>query len=437
MNEKIRNTHITVFWFRRDLRTVDNAGLYRALKNNEAVLPLFIFDDDILGDLQNKYDKRVEFIHRELKKLHKKMEDQGSTILVKHGKPLDVWREIIKDYDVIAVYANKDYEPYAITRDKEIKALLEDHNIKFHLIKDQVIFEENDILKDDGDAYSVYTPYKNNWLDKLNKLGFQSFPSENNYHKFLNIEPYPLIELERLGFRETGFNFPSDEIDRDTIASYHKTRDFPGMDGTTRLGIHLRFGTISIRKLVEISRDLNKTFLGELIWREFFMMILFHHPNVVDRSFKKKYDNIQWINSKDHFQRWCEGKTGYPIVDAGMQELIQTGYMHNRLRMITASFLVKHLLIDWRWGERYFAEKLLDYELSSNNGNWQWAAGCGCDAAPYFRIFNPETQMKKYDRDKKYIKKWLPEYQEDTYIEPVVDHKYARERALSVYKEAL
>ena len=240
-----------------------------------------------------------------------------------------------------------------------------------------------------------------------------------------------------MGLKESSIEIPSARFPSEIIKNYHNTRNLPAENGISRLGVHLRFGTISIRRLAEQALALNKTYLNELVWREFFMMILWHFPKVVDYSFKPAYDFIEWRNDEKEFEAWCNGKTGYPMVDAGMRELNQTGYMHNRVRMITASFLTKHLLVDWRWGERYFAEKLLDYELSSNNGGWQWAAGSGCDAAPYFRVFNPELQTKKFDPELKYIRKWVPEFEGFNYPEPIVEHKFARQRALDTYKQGL
>lgn len=429
--------NINLFWFRRDLRLEDNTGLYHALNSNFPVLPLFIFDNLILKELKNKADPRIHFIHNQLKDMQKTLRRLGSSLLVLKGDPEEIFRELLKKWKIAAVYTNHDYEPYAIQRDEKIAHLLKTHQIPFYTLKDQVIFEKNEILKDDGKPYTVFTPYKNRWLDSLQITELAEFPSENFFSSFIKIEELPLPSLTDMGFKTSQVEFPEKKIDVDVIKNYHRTRDFPAIKGTSRLGIHLRFGTISIRQLVKIARSLNPTFLNELIWREFFMMILYHFPQVVDRPFKPAYEKIRWINHQENFQKWCDGKTGYPIVDAGMRELNNTGFMHNRVRMIAASFLAKHLLIDWRWGEQYFAEKLLDFELSSNNGNWQWAAGCGCDAAPYFRVFNPELQTKKFDPDYKYIGKWVPEYQDKTYPKPIIEHKMARERAIEVYTKAL
>ncbi len=428
---------LSIFWFRRDLRLEDNAGLFHALRSGHPVLPLFIFDTEILDKLPDKSDKRVEFIYVGLREIQAHLKEIGSGLLVHHGNPVEIWKQLIGEYDVAAVFANGDYEPEAIRRDQQISDFLEDHGIPFHLFKDQVIFEKKEIMKSDGNPYVVYTPYKNRWLDSLNDGHLNSFPSEHYFQNYYPRSPLPFPQLEEIGFSKTGFHFPPKQINKDLIKNYDQTRDFPALEGTTRLGIHLRFGTISIRRLIRIALELNPTFLSELIWREFFMMILHNFQYVVDRPFREAYRNIQWINDEQQFQRWRQGATGYPMVDAGMRQLNATGFMHNRVRMLTASFLTKNLLIDWRWGEQYFAEKLLDFDLSSNNGNWQWAAGCGCDAAPYFRVFNPETQMKRFDPDLKYVKEWVPEYASPVYPKPIVDYKYSRERALAVYKVAL
>ncbi len=429
--------HINLFWFRRDLRLEDNTGLYHALKSNFPVLPLFIFDTLILKELKNKADTRIQFIHHQLQKMQKTLRRLGSSLLVLKGDPEEIFRELLKKWKISAVYTNHDYEPYAIQRDEKIAQLLKAHQISFYTFKDQVIFEKNEIIKDDGKPYTVFTPYKNRWLDSLRITELAEFPSEKFLSSFIKIEELPLPSLIDMGFKTSQVEFPEKKIDMEIIKNYHRTRDFPAINGTTRLGVHLRFGTISIRQLVKIARQLNSTFLNELIWREFFMMILYHFPRVIGQPFKPAYEKIRWINHQEDFQKWCDGKTGYPMVDAGMRELNSTGFMHNRVRMITASFLAKHLLIDWRWGEQYFAEKLLDFELSSNDGNWQWAAGCGCDAAPYFRVFNPILQTKRFDPDHKYIQKWVPEYQDKTYAKPIIDHKMARERAIAVYTKAL
>lgn len=428
---------VAIFWFRRDLRLDDNAGLYHALKTYEQVLPVFIFDTGILDKLDNKEDKRVAFIHDALLKLQEELIAEGSSLKVLHATPAKAFKELCATYDVQAVCTNHDYEPYAIKRDQEIAGFLMKQDIPFQTYKDQVIFDKDEMLKADGTPYTVFTPYSKIWKQKLAPFYYKPYPVRKLLGHLLRTAPHRIPSLEALGFKEIGADAPERVIHTSIIRDYENTRNFPAIHGTTRLSTHLRFGTVSIRKLVKVALDNNETWLNELIWREFFMCILYHYPHVVDHSFKPKYEFIQWRNHETEFQQWCEGRTGYPIVDAGMRELNATGFMHNRVRMITASFLTKHLLIDWRWGAAYFAEKLLDYELSSNNGNWQWAAGCGCDAAPYFRVFNPEEQQKKFDKDAAYIRQWVPEYGTDAYPEPMVDHKVARERALAAYKKAL
>lgn len=431
---------INIFWFRRDLRLDDNVGLYEALKADNPVMPIFIFDKEILDELPED-DARVTFIHETLQDMRKELQDDSdSSIAMYHGEPEKIWRKLIKDHDIAAVYTNHDYEPYAKSRDEKIKNLLEENDIEFHTFKDQVIFEKDDILKNDGDPYVVYSPYMKQWKSKFNPdthlKSHQIGRYKDNYVKNSRL---PNISLSDMGFKTSSLKVPKFTVTSHLIKDYEKTRNFPAISGgTSRLGPHLRFGTVSVRKMVKQANDEhNKTFLEELIWREFFMQILYHFPDTVNEAFKKKYDRVKWRKSKKDFEKWKEGKTGYAMVDAGMRQLNTTGYMHNRVRMVVASFLCKHLLIDWRWGEAYFAEKLLDYEQASNVGNWQWAAGSGVDAAPYFRIFNPMTQIDKFDKDKKYIKEFVEEYGTDDYPEKMVDHKEARERALSTYKEAL
>lgn len=428
---------VTIFWFRRDLRLHDNAALYHALKNHEDVLPLFIFDQDILEQLEDKADKRIDFIQRALEKVQEQLKPLGSSLLVKKGSPAGVFVSLLSEYTIKAVYANHDYEPYARSRDTTIKELLQGQDIPFYTYKDQVIFEKDEVVKDDGKPYTVFTPYMRKWKSRIKPFCIQSYPTEKYFPSFARPEVLKIPSLEEIGFRKTDVQFREPVVDTELIKYYSGQRDFPAMQGTSRLSVHLRFGTVSIRELVREAFRLNETWLNELIWREFYMMILFHFPHVVSGAFKPAYDAIAWRNNEDEFSRWCEGRTGFPIVDAGMRELNETGFMHNRVRMITASFLVKDLLIDWRWGEAYFAKKLLDFELASNNGGWQWAAGTGCDAAPYFRIFNPAEQTRKFDPKLIYIRKWIPEFDDLSYIQPMVDHKTARERTLKTYKQAL
>lgn len=427
---------VSVFWFRRDLRLHDNHGLYQALKSSQEVLPVFIFDKNILSQLSDKKDRRVQFIHQCLDSINAELQKEGSSLLVLHEEPVNAFTTICEAYTVKSVFANHDYEPYAIDRDKKIAEWLETNGISFYSFKDQVIFEKGEVMKADGKPYTIFTPYSKVWKQKLTDKELESFPSNKLFSKFFKTKSFPFISLSDIGFEKSANEFPSIEVDKKLISEYHLTRNFPAINGTSLLSVHLRFGTVSIRNLVAVAQELNEQWLNELIWRDFFMMILFHFPYVVNKSFKRNYEHISWINNETDFKKWCDGETGYPIVDAGMRELNQTGLMHNRVRMIVASFLTKHLLIDWRWGEAYFAEKLLDFELSSNNGNWQWAAGCGCDAAPYFRIFNPHEQTKKFDADLLYINKWIMNFAPN-YLPPIVDHDFARKRALEVYKNSL
>lgn len=423
---------INIFWFRRDLRLDDNTALTQALKQKENVLSIFIFDKEILSKLTDKKDKRVDYFHQALKSIDDELKKHGSSLKTYFEKPIDAFKQIIEEFDVEAVFYNRDYEPYAIKRDDEIKNFLEKNNIEVFNFKDQVIFENDEIVKNDGLPYTVYTPYSKKWKEAFTLEKIKD--EKNNYSNLYKNNTYQVLSLKEIGFEKTEIEFKNPELSKELIENYNKTRDFPALDATTRLGVALRFGTISVRKCVQFASEYNETWLNELIWREFFTQILYHYPKVVNRSFKEKYENIEWRNNEKDFKIWCEGKTGYPLVDAGIRELNETGFMHNRVRMVVASFLTKHLLIDWRWGEAYFAEKLLDYDLSSNNGNWQWAAGCGCDAAPYFRIFNPEEQQKKFDKEYKYINKWLPKNENNP---PIVEHKFARLRALEVYKKAV
>lgn len=431
------NKPVSIFWFRRDLRLDDNCGLYHALKSGVPVLPLFIFDTNILKELDNSRDARVTFIYNELKRISEQLKKQSSSIIVLIGEPVKIWRKLADKLRINSVYANHDYEPYARERDLEVEELLNSKKISFNTFKDQVIFEKDEILSASNQSYTIFTPYKKRWLREIRDQHLKRFPSETKLSSTLTLKKFPFPSMDETGFKYSTVDYPDRRPDINVIKNYHLHRDFPAKKGTTRIGIHLRFGTISVRSLVEIGLNMNEVWLSELIWREFFMMILWHYPHVINRSFNSQYDKIKWRTDPEDFRLWCEGKTGYPLVDAGMRELISTGFMHNRVRMISASFLTKHLLIDWRRGERYFAKKLLDYELSSNNGNWQWAAGCGCDAAPYFRIFNPELQLNKFDPDMAYVKKWIPEFGSKNYPGRMVDHKSARERALSIYKAAL
>ncbi|MBB78169.1 MAG: deoxyribodipyrimidine photolyase [Crocinitomicaceae bacterium] len=423
---------MNIFWYRRDLRINDNTALNIALKSGSKTQAIFIFDSKITNELELN-DPRISFIYKQLDKINKKLNSFGSSLKIYCGDPIIIWQKIIVKSKIDAVYINHDYEPYAITRDDKVKKILKNKNIPFFSFKDQVIFEKNDIVKNDGNPYTVFTPYKNKWLEKFNL-------KSNITHKLQNTNKFEksnhnFPSLKDLNFVESKIKVP--DFNLSTIPDYEATRNIPHLDKTSKIGPHLRFGTISIRTIVREAQIKSETYLSELIWREFFMQILWHFPKVVTNNFKPKYNGIVWRNNKKDFKKWCLGETGFPIVDAGMRELNKTGFMHNRVRMITASFLCKHLLIDWRWGESYFAKKLLDYELSSNNGNWQWSAGTGCDASPYFRIFNPYEQTKKFDKNLTYINKWIHDLNEFSYPQPMIDHKFARERALTTYKNGL
>jgi deoxyribodipyrimidine photo-lyase len=426
----------SIHWFRRDLRLEENPALCRALQSGSEVQCIFIFDTEILNKLPEKDDARVSFIHQSLENLNTSLQQYGSTLKVYIGKPLELWPKILKEESAQAVYCNRDYEPYGMERDNQVAAICGESGVAFHSFKECVIFEKDEVVKDDGSPYTVFTPYSKKWKEALRNKGFQVLePFEPKAFKKTAFKTIPT--LSEIGFESSSISIPSKSIPENIIAHYDQTRNFPGMHGTSKLSIHLRFGTISIISLAKQAMTLNEIFLNELIWREFYQMILWHFPQVVGHAFKPAYEAVPWRADEEGFQAWCEGKTGYPIVDAGMRELNATGLMHNRSRMITASFLTKHLLIDWRLGEAYFAQKLLDFELASNNGGWQWAAGCGTDAAPYFRIFNPAEQTRRFDADFSYIKKWVPEWQELSYPKPIVEHKFARERCLNAYKAAL
>ena len=423
---------MTIFWFRRDLRLLDNTGLNLALLKSKDVQPIFIFDKEIIDELPND-DPRVNFIYDELQKINKELISYNSSLKVYHGSPLEVFKQLCKENSELKVYTNRDYEPYAIARDEEINKFLLENGSELISSKDQVIFEKNEVVKNDGLPYTVFTPFKNKWLAKFKEEGFYLELKLNSENFYKSNHEFP--SMGELGFKKSSIKVPSFSLER--VHNYEETRNFPSLDSTSKIGPHLRFGTVSIREIVSKVKDLNDTYLSELVWREFFMQILWHFPKVVHENFRPKYNFIKWRNNDEEFEKWCKGETGYPLVDAGMRELNQTGFMHNRVRMVTAGFLCKHLLIDWRWGEAYFAKKLLDYELSSNNGNWQWSAGTGCDAAPYFRVFNPSEQIKKFDKQNTYINKWVEDLNEFSYPDPVVEHAFARNRAIASYKEGL
>jgi len=430
---------VVVCWFRRDLRLQDNAALYYALESGLPVLPIFIFDTTILNQLEDKHDKRVAFIHAALSEMQTQLVAIGSSMEVYYGKPLEVFAQLLEKYQLKQVFANHDYEPKAIERDNNVFEFLKTNNCGFDTFKDQVVFEKKEVAKDDGSPYTIFTPYSRKWKAKFAEKGLPDYSSELGQNYFFKQAAVEMPSLQSMGFQATESVFPSKNLQEEIVKKYTDQRNFPGIEnGTSKLGVHLRFGTISIRTLVKQVQHLNETFLNELIWREFYQMILWNFPQVGrGLSFKPAYENIEWRNNETEFAHWCAGTTGYPIVDAGMRELNTTGFMHNRVRMIVASFLTKHLLIDWRWGEAYFAQKLLDFDLAANNGGWQWASSSGCDAAPYFRVFNPSLQTEKFDKDLRYIKKWVPEFQEFNYPAPIVVHELARKRVLEVYAKAL
>jgi deoxyribodipyrimidine photo-lyase len=434
-------TEVSVLWIRRDLRLKDSAALHAALSSGLPVQVVFIFDHDILSKLENKSDRRVDFIHQCLTTLQSYLSSKDSQLHIFYGTAQEAWQKILAEYDgelkIRKVFCTEDYEPRAIERDKKVASFLKTKEIDFISVKDQVIFEKSEVTKDDGLPYTVFTPYKRKWLKSLKPSDYKSYATEPLLKNILKTNKKIWLDLKDIGFKKTDLIFTPPTFDLPLIKKYDETRDIPSIVGTTHFGIHLRFGTISPRQCVQVALKSNEIWLSELIWREFFMQILFHFPHVAEGAFRPEYDNIKWRDSDDEFKAWCEGRTGYPIVDAGMRELNTTGFMHNRVRMIAGSFLVKDLMIDWRKGEKYFADKLLDFDLSANNGNWQWVAGTGCDAAPYFRIFNPDSQQKRFDPDFEYIKKWVPEYKSADYPKPIVDHAMARVRTVVAYKKAL
>lgn len=430
--------NVNIFWFRRDLRLTDNAGLYYALKSTKPVIPIFIFDKNILDKLEQKADRRVEFIHATLEEMQATLATRGSSLEVYYGTPADVFKQLTNKYKIDTVFANHDYEPYALEREIAIAKLLKEQGIAFQTYKDQVILEKAEVVKDDGKPYTVFTPYSRKWKSVLNDFHLKPYLTKKYFNHFYKQPAQSILSLSSLGFTQSGKQFPSKLLQEELVKKYAEQRNFPAIAGTSKLGVHLRFGTISIRELAARSRQLSETYLNELIWRDFYHMILWHFPKVGrGKAFKPEYDTINWRKDNGEFECWCKGQTGYPIVDAGMRELNATGFMHNRVRMIVASFLSKHLLLDWRLGEAYFAEKLLDFDLAANNGGWQWAAGSGCDAAPYFRIFNPRLQTEKFDKELKYIRHWVPELDSFDYPNPIVDHDFARKRCLEVYVQAL
>ncbi len=430
---------VALCWLRRDMRLHDNAALYNALKSGYPVLVLFIYDRDILDHLDDKRDRRVEFIHNQVAGLQEQLVGMGSTILARYGRPIDVFRDLIGEFEVAEVYANYDYETYAKARDRAVAGMLAEHGIGFHGdYKDTTLLDRDEVRSGSGGTYTVFTPYSKNWLSKLeDPFQLKSYPTEKHFSDFYKTPAQDIPTLAEMGFEPLGESFPKPTVSDALLKTYEKTRDFPAQPGTSELSIHLRFGTISIRELARQAQANNDTFLKELAWRDFYFQVLEHFPHVEKHAFRPEYDNIQWRNNEDEFEKWCQGQTGYPLVDAGMRQLNEIGWMHNRVRMVTASFCVKHLLIDWRWGEAYFGKKLRDYDLSANNGGWQWAAGSGTDAAPYFRVFNPTLQAQKFDPKGEYIRKWVPEFNSLDYAKPIVEHTFARQRVLAVYQEGL
>lgn len=430
---------VNIMWFRRDLRLDDNAALYHALKSDNPVVLIFIFDKNILDDLKEKRDRRVEFIYKYLAEMQQELVKHKSSLEVYYDKPEDAFKKLLEKHTVEKVFTNIDYEPYATDRDAAIGKLLEKHKASLHSYKDQVILDRDEVLKDDGKPYTMYAPYNRRWKAVLTDFHLTPYPTSKYFKNLFRQAEQKIPSLESMGFEAVGDPFPPEEVDKKIIQKYANTRDLPGdEEGTTRLSVHLRFGTISIRQLMALAKKESPRFFDELIWREFYSMVLWHFPQVgKGKAFKPEYDTIQWLDDEKAFTAWCEGKTGYPLVDAGMRQLNTIGYMHNRARLATSGFLIKHLLLDWRRGEAYFAEKLLDYDLSSNNGNWQWSASSGCDASPFFRIFNPTAQAKKFDPKQEYIKRWVPEYDSLEYVKPIVDHEFARQRALEAYRKAL
>lgn len=429
---------VNIFWFRRDLRLSDNAGLYYALKNGLPVVPIFIFDRNILDKLEDRADRRVQFIYEAILEMQQQLTGLATSLEVYYGFPSEIFKKLLEKYQINKVFTNHDYEPYAAERDEAINSLLIEAGASMDSYKDQVIFEKKEVVKDDGNPYTVFTPYSKRWKATLNNFYLKSYPTEKYFFNFFKQPVVDIPSLPQIGFKETDKYFPAKSLNEEIVKKYSQQRDYPAINGTSKMGVHLRFGTVSIRQLAQKAMQLDETYLNELIWRDFYHMILYNFPQVgKGKAFKPEYDLIQWRNNEKEFEAWCRGQTGYPIVDAGMRELNATGYMHNRVRMIVASFLTKHLLIDWRWGEAYFANKLSDFDLAANNGGWQWAAGSGCDAAPYFRIFNPYLQTQKFDPKLEYISKWVPELNELTYPTPIVEHEFARKRCLEVYGKAL
>ena len=472
-----RKYESALVWFRRDLRDYDHAALYHALKAAERVYCVFVFDTDILDRLNDKADRRVEFIWESVRELKAALQEKSGDLIVRHGCAAEILPALATELGVKAVYANRDYELAANERDEAVAKTLKQQGIAFHAFKDQVIFERGEILTQAGRPYGVFTPYKNAWLRTLEDFYVRPYPVDRYISHLAQHSSDDMPSLEAIGFERTNLHALKIPIGMtggkrlfdeflDRIDQYKEARDFPAVKGPSYLSVHLRFGTVSIRHLARTAWRMEgrgaETWLSELIWRDFYFQVLHHHPQLAaGRAFHSEFEHIAFPNDEALFQAWCEGRTGYPLVDAAMRQINQTGYMHNRLRMVAASFLVKDLLIDWRWGERYFAEKLIDYDFAANNGGWQWAASTGCDAQPWFRIFNPVTQSEKFDAQGKFIRKYVPELarcndkeihapwlisadRQQTlglaigrdYPLPVIDHAVQRERALELYKAA-
>lgn len=428
---------LVIHWFRRDLRWNDNRALHAALSSGHRVLLLFIFDENILQHLEDKQDARVTFLHNRMSVLCNEAQAKGSDIYVAHGNPHDVLLELIAKLDVRGVYANEDYEPYALERDGLLTTALSTQDILLHTFKDHVIKAPGEVVKPDGTPYTVFTPFSKRWHANLTEDDMEASPSEQHLDQLAKWQHKGMPSLQKMGFTPSEVAIPEANVTPQLLKQYAEMRDTPSVRGTSRVSVHLRFGTVSIRDMARQGFAHSEKWLTELIWRDFYQSVMHAFPHSMKDAFRTKYDRIPWRHDDAHFAAWKAGKTGYPIVDAGMRELNATGFMHNRVRMVVASFFCKHLLLDWRLGERYFAEKLLDFELASNVGGWQWASGSGCDAAPYFRVFNPTSQLQKFDAQLSYVKQWVPEFGTDAYPEPIVEHKFARQRAIDTYKSAL
>jgi deoxyribodipyrimidine photo-lyase len=467
-----------LFWFRRDLRIADNAGLYHALKSARRVHCVFVFDTDILDALANKADRRVEFIHGCVTALREALQKAGGDLMVQHGRARDLVPQLAKSIGADAVFTNEDYEPTAVQRDQAVERVLKKSAIAFFACKDHVLFAKDEVMTQAHTPYTVFTPYKSACLKKLDAFYLSAYPTENYLSRLarpgatttvpaLEDMGFEVTNLKNLGIKpgtQGALQVLDDFLQR--IDDYRDKRDFPALKGVSYLSAHNRFGTVSIRHLARLAVERRSagadTWLSELIWRDFYFQILYHFPHVCDSAFKPKYKDLAFENDKSLFAAWCEARTGYPIIDAAMRQINQTGFMHNRLRMIVASFLTKDLLIDWRWGEKYFADHLNDFDLAANNGGWQWAASTGCDAQPYFRIFNPVSQSQRFDPVGKFIRRYLPQLAQvpDKFIHApwmmspleqqmahcvigkdypacVVEHDVARHKALTLYKSVV